>query len=117
MKATWRLEKAAELPPLPLAWTDRDGTIIDFSTGWTFTMLLASVDAKDTIVNTKTTGFTGAATSPNLLIARTLNEYAALADGFYEATIIPKRTSDNFERDPFMVGGSLPTIELYSRPV
>ena len=48
----------AELPDLPITWQDSAGDIIDFSTGWTFTLKLGT--AGNPAVLTKTTGISGA---------------------------------------------------------
>lgn len=57
----------SELPDDAFDWTDAQGNLIDFATGWTF-----SVDAgfpNQEPVLAKSTGITGAATSPNVTIA------------------------------------------------
>lgn len=56
-----------EDPAVYISWSDKDGNLIDFSTGYTFEVKLA-VDATTAPVLVKTTGITGAATSPNITI-------------------------------------------------
>jgi hypothetical protein len=55
-----------ELPGIPFEWLDYDGSIIDFSSGWSFTVKLIR---GNTVVASQTTSITGAATSPNITLA------------------------------------------------
>lgn len=80
-----------ELPDIPLEWEDDDGQLIDFSTGWTFTW---QIGRDGQLFINKTTGITGSATSPNLLLAFTAGEFAGLPAGIYQLIIYARRTSD-----------------------
>lgn len=55
-----------ELPDIAIDWYDDTGTLIDLS-GYTFSLKIGTT-ASGAAVLTKTTGFTGASTSPNLTV-------------------------------------------------
>ena len=57
----------SELPDDAFEWTDAQNDLIDFSTGWTFTVEVGFPN-QDAVL-TKDEGITGAATSPNVTIA------------------------------------------------
>lgn len=94
--------KDQELPAIPLAWYDRNGALIDFSSGWTFTVKLAKAATPTTVALTKTTGITGAATDPNLLIDWSTSDWSALdADPqgtVYVVWVYARRNSDSKDR-------------------
>lgn len=93
----------AELPDITLTWYDSNNNLIDFSTGYTFTIKVGIPGS--TALFTKTTGITGAATDPNVTIAwATTLELATLTVGtLYTAQVIARRTSDS--KDRFFPGG------------
>ena len=87
----------AELADLEVTWTDSDGTIIDFSSGYTFSLKVGA--AGQTASFTKTTTITGAATAPNLTVAwATSGELNSLTAGGYTLQITATRTSDSKTR-------------------
>ncbi len=92
-----------ELPSMAFEWQDRDGAVIDFSSGWTFTAKLASANTPGTIAATITTGITGAATSPNVTIDWATDAFDALtpdaAGSVYVVHLIARRTSDSKDRE------------------
>jgi hypothetical protein len=57
----------SELPDDAFEWTDAQGAVISFATGWTFSIEVGFPD-QDPVL-TKADGITGAATSPNVTIA------------------------------------------------
>lgn len=59
-------EVGDEDPSIALTWKDRDGAVIDLSAA-TFSVKL--VDTRSVAIVTKTTGITGAATAPNIVIS------------------------------------------------
>lgn len=59
MSAGLRYHRGAERPALALWLIDDDGTLIDFSSGYTFELAIGVLG--DTPLLTKTTGITGAA--------------------------------------------------------
>src|SRR5258708_20220682 len=71
----------ADLPDLGVQWLDSASTIIDFHTGYTFTIRIGREG--ETALVTKTTGITGAATSPNIVIVWAAGELAVLPKGTY----------------------------------
>lgn len=91
---TLRFVVGSELPDKQLTWRDSTGNVIDFSTGWTFTLKIATPTT-----TTKSSGITGAATAPNIKIVVTAAEWDALpAGGPYLAQLWAHRTSDNKDR-------------------
>lgn len=87
--------EGADLPDLAIAWTDRDGSVINFASS-TFTVKVGA-EAGGTATITKTSGITGAATSPNIIIAWTSAEVGTLAAGRYVIEVIAAAT-DGRER-------------------
>lgn len=76
---TIRYHTTAERPALEMWILDDDGTLIDFSTGYSFTLKIGNTG--DTALLTKTTGITGAAGAgteptgtPNVSVAWTADE-------------------------------------------
>lgn len=67
-----------ELPAIQIAWNDPDGTIRDFSSGWTATVKVVAPTAPATLILAKTTGITLAATSPNYTIEFTTADLATI---------------------------------------
>lgn len=89
--------QGADLPDLTFEWRDRNGTLIDFSTGHTFVLKLGTPGAAATL--TKSTGITGAATVPNVTVAwATSGELNTLTPGVYTLDLIATRTSDSKQR-------------------
>jgi hypothetical protein len=86
--------KGSSLPDWPITWKN-DGTLRDFSSGWTWQLEL--IDSAGTVAFTKTTGFTGAATAPNLTVQwATSGELVSVTAGTtYTAKFTATRTSDS----------------------
>lgn len=99
---TYSYRADQELPAIPLTWRDSDNEIIDFSTGWTFTVKTCNASAPSTVLATKTTGITGTATAPNLTIDWSTTDFSALTAGaagtVYVAHVYARRTADNKDR-------------------
>lgn len=102
--------KDQELPALPVTWKDRDGAIRDFSSGWTFTVKIALADAPAVVLATKSSGITGAATAPNVLIDWAVTDWdnltASAAGIKYVAHIYARRNADSKD-------AVFPPIEFY----
>lgn len=89
--------KGADLPDLAVTWKDSDGSVIDFSSGWTFSLKLGDPGSAATL--TKTTGITGASTAPNVTVAwATTLDLNNLAATTYTADLTATRTSDSKQR-------------------
>jgi hypothetical protein len=95
-----RYHTTAERPALELWWFDDDGTLIDFSTGYTFSLKVGS--AGSTALLTKTSDITGAAGAgveptgtPNVVVTWTAGELA-LTTGTYLAQLTA--TSSSLDR-------------------
>lgn len=99
----------AEYPSAQLTWKDSAGNLIDFSTGYTFTVKLAQ---NGTTVVTKTAGITGAATAPNVTIAWDLAELN-ITPGVYEMFVYAR---DAASKDRAFRPGNPPTIQIVGAP-
>jgi len=72
---------AASLPAAQFHWVDTNGNTIDLSQGWTFKMTVGQPPSLAKI--TKTTGFVGLSTNPNLFVEWAPNELAVLTPGMW----------------------------------
>jgi hypothetical protein len=94
-------------------WWFVNGSLVDYSSGYTFTGKLAAVSSPATVIFTKTTGFTGAAGSgtetsgtPNLTVAwATSGELntSTLSSVAYLLEIVALKTSDQSQETYQMV--------------
>jgi hypothetical protein len=92
-----RFVQGSDLPDLTLTWTDTNGAVIDFSTGWTFTLQVGR--APDVAVLTVTTGITGTAIAPNITVAWAASGgLDSLAPGRWTGQLTAVRTADNKKR-------------------
>lgn len=86
--------QGAELDDLTVSWSDSNGDLYDFSSGWTFSLKVGNKGSAASF--TKTTGMTGAAASPNLTVVwATTGELNLLEGGTYVLQIEAIRTSDS----------------------
>lgn len=81
MSTLYTYRPTDEDPSIPLEWLDSDGLPIDLSAA-TFSVVLRERSTGTTAL-TKTSGITGAATSPNVTITWSTGELASLS-GVYE---------------------------------
>jgi hypothetical protein len=89
--------QGSDLPDYAVQWLDQNGDLIDFSTGWTFQCKVGTPGAAAAI--TKSTGITGASTSPNVSVEfATTAELNTLTPGTYTVQIKATRTSDSRDR-------------------
>src|ERR671932_757318 len=79
----------SDLPDLAVTWLDDLGIVIPFASGWTFTARIGRRGRP--ILVTKTTGFTGSDTAPNLTLAWAEGELGALDPGAYVLQITATR--------------------------
>ena len=95
----YRYRGNTELPAIPIAWLDNAGAVVDFSTGWTFTAYICNPTAPSVALVAKTSGITGAATSPNVTIDWSTSDFTALtptdAGATYNVEVVARRTSDS----------------------
>lgn len=70
---SWTYRQDQESPSFAVAWSDRDGNLINFSTDYTFELKLVN-QSTGVVALTKTAGITGAATSPNVVAAWSTGE-------------------------------------------
>jgi hypothetical protein len=96
--------KRHEDPPIGLTWEDADGDVIDFS-GHSFSLAIGTPgrDAE----HTKTDGFTGAATAPNVTLTWSANELDDLDVGTHRGQLTA--TVGGEDRGPFPL-----TVEVYA---
>jgi len=97
-----------ETPSFAVAWKDRDGDLVDFSSGYTFTAQLVKAGV---VALTKTAGIAGNSTSPNVTVAWTTDELDGLS-GVYEVHL--KATTGGADR--FFRPGNWPTITIEAAP-
>ena len=98
MSANTRTYRAGdELPYLIYEMKDSSGNLLDLSSGWTFTTVVTPVTSS-TASFTKTTGFTGASTTPNLTVEWTSSDLGALTAGTYRCVTTARRASDSKDR-------------------
>jgi hypothetical protein len=89
--------QGADIPDLAITWLDNAGTVIDYSSGYTFSLKLGQPGQAAAM--TKSTGITGAATAPNVTVAwATSNELNTLDPGTYTLDLIATRSSDSKQR-------------------
>lgn len=89
--------QGSDLPDAAIRWEDSTGTLIDYSTGYTFELKIGSPGT--TALLTKSTGITGAATDPNITVAwATTGELNTLAVGTHSAQLKATRTADSKHR-------------------
>lgn len=81
----FRYTKGAELESIDITWRQPNGTLYDFSTGWTFTVRVGTPGSAALLQ--KTSGITGAATAPNLVIAWSAAELDAIPTGSYHLDV------------------------------
>ncbi len=92
----------SELPDDAFEWTDAQGDVIDFSTGWTFQVTVGFPD-QDPVL-TKTDGITGAATSPNVTISWADGELDdPLTAGVWPAWISATHSGGKNRKRPFLL--------------
>lgn len=92
----------AELPDLHVTWRDDAGEVIDFAAGWSFVVKVAPEGSKVASF-TKTTGVTGSAAAPNVVIGwATAGELSTLAPGRYTVQVVATRTADG--KDRYLLG-------------
>ena len=90
---------AASLPDASFLWYDNAGNLIDFSTGWTFTMKIGQPPNGSNIY--KTSGFYGFASvngSANLVVRWANGELSSLKSGRYYFQITATQISSGAQR-------------------
>ena len=111
-----------ELPAIPIDWQDSAGATLDFSSGWTATVKVCAVSAPSTIILTKTSGITLAATNPNYLIEFTAADLATIVAALSPGTrgtaafmyVYNRRTSDS--KDAVFRPGNPITLHVWPAP-
>lgn len=90
-----RYTKGDELEGLDITWPQTNGNPYDFSAGWTFTARIG-LPGQAALLQ-KTTGFTGASTFPNLVVAWTANDFDNIAQGSYHLDIKARLTTGSLD--------------------
>lgn len=89
--------RGAELPAMRIPWAEETGIAIDFTTGWTFSLLIGHIGKTADVA--KVAGITGGLGHIDVAwstdFATDLN---ALALGTYDAQLSARRTSDTADR-------------------
>lgn len=95
--ADFDLTVGAELPDWAFAWKDSLGAVIDFSSGYTYTLKIGNPGSA--AVYTQTDDITGAATAPNVTVAFDANDLDSIPTGTYAGHLRARRGSDSKDRD------------------
>lgn len=112
---TITIVKNQELPAMAFEWRDSSNTLIDYSTGYTFTAKIAPQTTPTVTTLTKSSGITGLATAPNVAIAWSTADLTALTAGVtYVVWLIATRTADSLHR--VFSPALLPTIMVIAAP-
>ena len=112
---TITIVKDQELPAMAFEWRDSSNALIDFSTGYTFTVKLATQLAPTVVVLTKTSGITGLATAPNVAVNWTSTDFASLVAGTtYVVWLYARRSADALDR--VFSPALLPTVMVLAAP-
>jgi hypothetical protein len=98
-----------EYPSITLTWKNSNDEVINFSSGYTWTVILAR--GGEAAV-TKTTGVVGASTAPNVTINWAAGELD-IAEGTYELVVVAR---DGANKDRVFRPGRLPTVQIVSVP-
>lgn len=89
--------EGADLPDMAITWYDNNDSLIDFSSGYSFTLKIGKPGV--TALVTKTTGIGGFATAPNVVVGwSTTDELNSLSADVYSALLVATRTADGKER-------------------
>lgn len=88
--------QGAELPDVAFTWTDEETGLLDFSTGWSFTVRVG-ISGSPALIE-KTVGISGAATAPNVIIAWEPDELDVLAVGTYDVDVIARNDGTSKDR-------------------
>lgn len=88
--------QGADLPSPAVTWTDDLDGLIDFSSGWSFT-LKVGFPGRDAVL-TKTAGITGASTDPNVTISWSPDELGPVTPGAWPAELHAHNSSTNKDR-------------------
>lgn len=88
--------QGADLPDLTVDWYDDQGALINFVTGYTFVLKVWKPSGTQF---TKSTGFTGATTAPNLTVGWSVTgELNTLPPGSWLLQIVATRIADGKNR-------------------
>lgn len=88
--------QGADLPDLAIAWYDSDGDIINFATGWSFSVRVGK-SGRPAIFE-KTDGIAGDDAAPNVVISWDDGELDSLEPGIWSVEITATRDDDDKER-------------------
>ena len=107
-----------ELPSMAFEWRDGSGSVIPFSSGWTFTVKVAKASNPTVVLLTKTAGLVGADSSPNVTILWSTTDFAGLTSTQsgtdYVVWLYARRTADS--KDDVFSPGDPPRFKLYPAP-
>jgi hypothetical protein len=90
-----RRTKGTELPNFDITWYRPDGTLYDFSAGWTFTVRIGNPGQAALV----TPATAGAATAPNLVISFAANALDTIPASSYHLDVTPRFTATSQDLD------------------
>jgi hypothetical protein len=101
---TVRYHSTAERPALKIWWFDDDGSLIDFSTSYTFTLTIGSLSKSSNIAGAAGVGVEPSGT-PNIVVTWGAGEIATIGSaGTYEARLTATTSgADRVFTFPFQV--------------
>jgi hypothetical protein len=93
-------------PSMVFACYDYAGNLIDLSSGYTFAAYLSAEATPNTIAATKSSGITGAATSPNLIVDWSTSDFSGLtADPAGAVYLVHVKVTRTLDSETFMYDG------------
>jgi hypothetical protein len=90
-----RYTKGDELEPIELTWPQPNGQPYNFTTGWTFIARIGNPAVAAVFQKVGPTGFTGAATFPNLIIDWAAGDLDSVPAGSYHLDVKAHLTATN----------------------
>lgn len=91
-----KIRSGSELPDREISWLDDTGQLIDFSTGWEFSLRIGTL-AKAPLL-TKIIGIVGDDTDPNVTISFEEDELDSLPSGLHIAELVANNISSSQDR-------------------
>jgi hypothetical protein len=88
--------KGSELPAIAITRYDPNGSLYNFSSGWTFTARVGTPGLPAVATGT----VTGAATSPNMLVDFAIAQFDSVAQGTYHLEVTPRFTGTSKDLTP-----------------
>lgn len=89
--------QGASMADLEVTWTDKNGAVIPFGTGWTFEVRIGRIEPPD-VQLAKVNNIVGADAAPNVLVQWQSTDLDDVEAGVWDIQIIATRNSDGRKR-------------------